>query len=415
VRSAVAVLGVAALLCSCATSGRRPPSARREHPAPAVDSTASGPDDAEATLILLLYWRKQADEVKPHIADISNRSKLFGELADHYRSLFDEMERVQRGGLEMLAQGDQDRAVARLNALWMALPVATLQLNYVILASHAEDAGMVTTDWMAILGDMSRRTAPVLKAALGGKFDRHEMETAAHQHRALIAELEENFPKIQAALAKGGRWAERGIYVADGVTMAIAAYDALALLGRGVGPRLPPPAVRFPALAGAGGVGASVVVIPLEVLESLRELIRLGALSTATISMGLTLMTGKPEAVGKQRQASDQGASAPDPRIDGTDGLQHSWGQHAHEWFGRKVNASTHLEAWKVVLRRAARSTQILEWDTNSRPTVAHLARIEGKWFVVQFWKQGDKTGELATAFIPNQAQLGAMLRRLGH
>jgi len=44
-------------------------------------------------------------------------SKLFGDLAQHYRSLFAEMERVQRGGLEMLARGDQDRAAARLNAL----------------------------------------------------------------------------------------------------------------------------------------------------------------------------------------------------------------------------------------------------------------------------------------------------------
>lgn len=418
----VVALGAATLLCSCATPGSRSPPTNPERPVPAPRArvTASGPDTAEATLVLLLYWRKQADEVKPHIADITNRSTLFGDLTEHYRSLFAEMEQVQREGLDFLARGDQAGAEARLNALWMALPVATLQLNYVILASHAEDAGMVTTEWMAILGDMSRRTAPVLQGALGSGFDRRQMEWAAHQHRAEISELEEHFPKIQAALAKGGRWTQRGLYVADGVTLAISVYDALALLGGGMGGGAPP--VQFPALAGAGAAGAAVIAVPVEILESLRELIRLGALGTSTISMGLTLMTGKPQAVGRQQpppstapRASAQDASAPDPRIDGTHGLEHTWGEHAPEWFGREVRRSTHFEAWKALLKRAARSAQIFEWTTRGRPTIARLARIEGNWFVVQFWRDGQEAGELATAFIPNQAELGAMLRRLGH
>ena len=54
-------------------------------------------------------------------------------------------------------------------------------------------------------------------------------------------------------------------------------------------------------------------------------------------------------------------------------------------------------------------------WDTGGRATVAHLARVEGKWFVVQFYKDGRYAGQLATAFVPNQAQLGSILRKLGH
>lgn len=192
--------------------------------------------------------------------------------------------------------------------------MATLQLNYVILASHAEDGGMVTTDWMAILGDMSRRTAPVLQAALGAGFDRHRMEVAAHEHRAEISELEQTLPKVQDALVKGGRWTRRGVYVADGVTLAMAAYDVLGLLEGGVGggPEVP---LRFPGLAGAGGV----------------------------------------------------------------------------------------------------RSSHVFDWSSSGDRTIAHLARIEGKWFVVQFYAEGPLAGELATAFVPNQAELGAMLGRLGH
>ena len=415
-RAAVAALGAAALFCSCVTAGRRPPPRTQERPipAPAVRTAAPGSDGAEAALVLLRYWRKQADEVKPHIADVTNRSKLFGDLIQHYRSLFAEMDQAQGEGLELLARGDQDGAEARLNAVWMALPVATLQINYVILASHAEDAGMVTTDWMAILGDMSRRTAPVLQGALGTGFDRRQMETAAHQHRAEIAELEETFPEIQAALGRGGRWTQRGLYVADGVTMAVAAYDALGLIEGGFGGR-PDVSLRFPGLTGAGAAGAGAVVVPVEVLESLRELIRLGAIGPATVSMGLTLMVGKPEAVGRQApppssQPPAGGAEmeAPDPRIDGPDALDrvaHTFDEHAEKWFGRAANRRTHLERWKALLRRAARSAQVFDWDTRRTATTAHLARIEGKWFVVQFFKEGDYVGQLATAFVPNQAE----------
>jgi len=44
-------------------------------------------------------------------------------------------------------------------------------------------------------------------------------------------------------------------------------------------------------------------------------------------------------------------------------------------------------------------------------PTIAHLARIDGKWFVVQYYKD---TGVLASAFMPNPDQLKAMFSVLG-
>ena len=107
-------------------------------------------------------------------------------------------------------------------------------------------------------------------------------------------------------------------------------------------------------------------------------------------------------------------ADAPDPRIDRADRLNHTW-KHAPAWFGHEVSRRTHLEAWKALLRRAARSAQVFDWDSSGTPTTAHLARIEGKWFVVQFFKEGPLAGQLATAFVPTQAELGAMLARLGH
>jgi len=48
-------------------------------------------------------------------------------------------------------------------------------------------------------------------------------------------------------------------------------------------------------------------------------------------------------------------------------------------------------------------------WSAFEDPTIGHLARIEGKYFFVQFFLSGVRAGELATAFVPNKKQLAAI------
>jgi hypothetical protein len=93
------------------------------------------------------------------------------------------------------------------------------------------------------------------------------------------------------------------------------------------------------------------------------------------------------------------------------DGLNHSFDRHAAQWFGRQVARETHFAAWRAVIERAAASKTVFAWSAGAAETVAHLAYIDGKPFVVQFFRE---TGELATAFVPNSDQLGAMLRLVG-
>ncbi len=100
--------------------------------------------------------------------------------------------------------------------------------------------------------------------------------------------------------------------------------------------------------------------------------------------------------------------------IAGVRGLYHSFDEHAAQWFGRAVSRETHLSQWQALIERAAQSSQVFEWSTGPAATIAHLARIEGKNFVVQFFTSGPRVGELATAFVPSQQQLTAMLRLLG-
>jgi hypothetical protein len=60
---------------------------------------------------------------------------------------------------------------------------------------------------------------------------------------------------------------------------------------------------------------------------------------------------------------------------------------------------------------RASRSTKTVDWTVSAEATTGHLARLEGKYFFVQFYKAD---GRLASAFHPNQGQLTAILNMLG-
>jgi hypothetical protein len=111
--------------------------------------------------------------------------------------------------------------------------------------------------------------------------------------------------------------------------------------------------------------------------------------------------------------AGERGARALTRRIAGTRGLVHSFDEHAAQWFGRTVPRQTHLAQWQAIIERTARSRQIVDWSTRGVPTFGHLARIEGKYFFVEFFKSGPRAGELATAFVPSQRQLSGILNLL--
>ena len=105
---------------------------------------------------------------------------------------------------------------------------------------------------------------------------------------------------------------------------------------------------------------------------------------------------------------------APIRGIAGTRGLQHSFDRHAAEWFARHGGTPS-LAKWQELLETAARSSKVVDWSTGADKTIGHLARIDGnKWFFVQFFKEGPRAGEVATAFIPNKDQLRAILELLG-
>jgi hypothetical protein len=93
------------------------------------------------------------------------------------------------------------------------------------------------------------------------------------------------------------------------------------------------------------------------------------------------------------------------------EGLDHSFDRHAGQWFGGQPTRAANMAEWQANIERASGSSQVVPWSSGSTPTYGYLARIDGKWFFAQF----DRTsGDLVTAFVPNNGQLGAILRLLG-
>jgi hypothetical protein len=74
------------------------------------------------------------------------------------------------------------------------------------------------------------------------------------------------------------------------------------------------------------------------------------------------------------------------------------------------VHASTHWDKWQALIERAVSSGKKVDWVTRESKTIGHLARIEGKYFFVQFFKEGPRAGELASAWVPDQKQLRGIL-----
>lgn len=99
--------------------------------------------------------------------------------------------------------------------------------------------------------------------------------------------------------------------------------------------------------------------------------------------------------------------------IRGTQGLLHAFDRHAAQWFGRTVSKETHLKLWTELLERANKSKYVFDWMTGSLETIAKLAKIENKYLVVQFFKNGERAGEIATAFTPTQKQLSRIFTLL--
>jgi len=133
-------------------------------------------------------------------------------------------------------------------------------------------------------------------------------------------------------------------------------------------------------------------------------------LTVAVLHTYYVIAAGTPVLVHNVNAGSCPIGGPPSPNIT-EEGLNHSFGRHAAQWFGRPVSRSAKMDEWAGLIERASGSSKIVPWSSGATQTNAYLARIGGKWFAAQFDRE---SGDLVTAFVPNNGQIGAMLRLLG-
>ncbi|MCY1011730.1 hypothetical protein OV079_40500 [Nannocystis pusilla] len=92
--------------------------------------------------------------------------------------------------------------------------------------------------------------------------------------------------------------------------------------------------------------------------------------------------------------------------------IEHAWSRHAGELLGGAMQGHVHRSAFVSILDRARRSGLTFFSHSASSATIAHLARIDGKYIVVHFFRDGPHTGKVASAWWPSQRQLGTYLRQ---
>ena len=242
------------------------------------------------------HWQQAAEQVQSSLDKVERRHGVIGEEHLRLSRGFAWMSRVHRelralvksAAEEPDAYEEQmklDAASARLAALVLTQRILTLRLNFLLLADLAEDIKVARPHWVGPLLRVQMETDVVL-ASLDG-FQPEQMERAATIQAPVMAELEAFVPQWHATLLRTAETGRKVTLAVDMVTVALAAYSGFAALGaRGGGTAL---AVRVPVLAAAGGPAVAAgrtVVISAEVLESIRRLVELGALSGVLLWAG---------------------------------------------------------------------------------------------------------------------------------
>jgi RHS repeat-associated protein len=96
--------------------------------------------------------------------------------------------------------------------------------------------------------------------------------------------------------------------------------------------------------------------------------------------------------------------------------VNHVFDRHANALLERVARKGEDIGPLKTVLACLRKSNLTFNFKLGSTPVVGHLARLDGKFAAIFFYKAGDYEGQVASAFFPGQKQLkrifGVMSRK---
>jgi hypothetical protein len=269
--------------------------------APAVSSEAEDYRNLSEAL------REQINVIETNLNGISNRSLLFTLDIDLMHQAIDLLTRIRKEGDDLVAAAEMstgtqrsasfEKASARYEAVLILTQLSHLLVNFYIVADLAETAGLPGGHLEEIFSSLGKDTRSISRSVVG--FDRQKMAQAASQAIGTVQRHVEFLEKWAKSIEGGIPLSRRAVAAANYITIIFSLYTA----GRAIAAsRGGPPAATFrlPTIVGvtAGGtaVGAQIVV-SAEMLESIRQLIRIGAISGAVASFSGGTISAVPQPV----------------------------------------------------------------------------------------------------------------------
>jgi RHS repeat-associated protein len=86
--------------------------------------------------------------------------------------------------------------------------------------------------------------------------------------------------------------------------------------------------------------------------------------------------------------------------------LDHVFDRHAADFLGDLANKGDDLGRLKAILDRLRKSNLTFYSNLGGTQVIGHLARWEGKYAAIYFFRDGPHAGKVASAFLPTQKQL---------
>ncbi|MFO0588737.1 MAG: DUF6531 domain-containing protein [Polyangiaceae bacterium] len=93
------------------------------------------------------------------------------------------------------------------------------------------------------------------------------------------------------------------------------------------------------------------------------------------------------------------------------DELNHAFDRHGDQILGHVRERARDFATFAAIVDQARKSGLTFFWSSKTTETIAHLARVDGQYVLVQFNRDGKDIGKLCTAFRPSNSQLSRILK----
>jgi hypothetical protein len=250
---------------------------------------------AQAYAEVAKLLEQQLAQIDANISKIGNRQKVLTADIERAKATVAGLNGWVQEGRALVAEAELatgaardaklDAASARFEGVILYAQVTFYDVAFLIVADVADDAGVPSNLWMRLLSAHESEMRPLRSAVKA--LDRKAMAAAAASGAGKFKAATKLMNDFIAQMKIGAKLSGQVIAALDAAMIVYSIYQAGGAIRSSRGG--PGVTVRVAAIGEiSGGAAAGVAVtIPAEVLEAIRQLIRIGAISSAVVSMGV--------------------------------------------------------------------------------------------------------------------------------